>query len=119
MSAIIHNRKRGTNLSKRYKGEILGTLQIQANNCTDTIKMHPINSGDWFLIPTDLTEQQKRHQYHATSLIAFDGRQVWEVYYFRFGDGSGWVVQRKGLYLRMPEKDFERFFGKYEILERQ
>ena len=106
-------------MSKRYKGEILGTLQIQANNYTDTIEIRPICGGDWFLIPTDLTEQQNRYQHYATSQIGFDGRQVWRVYYFRFGDGSGWVVRRKGLILRMPEKDFEHFFGKYEILERK
>lgn len=104
---------------KKYKGEILGTLQIQGNCCTEPMKVHPVNSGTWYLIPADLTDEQKKHQYNATSLIPFDGRQIWEVYYFRFGDGSGWVAERNGLYLRMPEKDFERFFGKYEILERK
>lgn len=106
-------------MGKRYNGEILGTLQLKANDCTDYIKIHPVRSGYWFLIPTDLTEQQKLHQSHATSLIPFDGRQIWNAYYFRFDNGSGWCVDRKGLYLRMPEKDFERFFGKYDIKERK
>lgn len=79
-------------MSKRYDGEILGTLQLKGNNCTEPIRVHPVCGGHWFLIPTDLTEQQKRHQHNATSLIPFDGRQIWEVYYFRFGDGSGWVA---------------------------
>ena len=108
-----------TNMSKKYKGEILGTLQIQGNSCTEPMKIHPINSGTWYLIPDNLTDSQKSHQYDYTSLIHFDGRQNWEVYYFCMGNEGGWVVQGKGLYLRMPEKDFERFFGKYEILERQ
>lgn len=104
---------------KKDRDAIRGRLQLKGNCCTDPIKIHPFRSGTWFLIPTELTERQKTHQYDYTSLIPFDGRQVWEVYYFNFGDDGGWVVQRKGLYLRMPEKDFERFFGKYEIIEEQ
>ena len=105
-------------MSKRYKGEILGTLQIQANCCTDSIRIHPISSGTWSLYPTEYDEQNGRI-YNFASLIPFDGRQLWDVYYFKFADCRGWVVERNGLYLRMPEKDFERFFGKYEILERK
>ncbi len=103
-------------MSKVYKGEILGELRLNNNNCTDRIRVHPVASGTWYLIPTDLTDEQKKHQYNVTSLIPFDGRQIWEVYYFRFGDGSGWVAERNGLYLRMPEKDFGKFFGKYRIV---
>ena len=98
--------------------EIRGKLQLKENFCTDPIKIHPIRSGHWFLIPDNLTDCQKSHQYDYTSLIPFDGRQNWEVYYFCMGNEGGWVVQGKGLYLRMPEKDFERFFGKYEIIGR-
>lgn len=103
-------------MSKVYRGEILGELRLDNNNCTDRIKVHPIMSGDWFLIPPKLTSGQKQHQYDFTTLIAFDGRQIWEVYYYDCRDGGMWVAERKGMYLRMPAKDFERFFGKYKIL---
>lgn len=103
-------------MSKVYKGEILGELRLGNNDCTDRIKVHPVMSGDWFLIPPDLTNGQKQHQYEFTTLIAFDGRQVWEVYYYACRDGGMWVAERKGMYLRMPAKDFERFFGRYRIL---
>ena len=102
-------------MKKRYKGEILGTLRIQANWCTESIKIHPIGSGSWCLCPEDINDEQERIRF--TSLIKFDGRQTWEVYYFGFADGCGWVVQRNGLYLRMPVRDFEYFFGKYEVIK--
>ena len=97
--------------------EIRGKLLLKENFCTDPIKIHPIQSGTWFLIPPDLNESQKMHQYDYTTLIHFDGRQIWEVYYFNFGDDGGWVVQKNGLYLRMPEKDFEKYFGRYEFVK--
>lgn len=99
-------------MGKRYNGEILGKLHVGANCCTETVKIHPICQDTWHLVPPDVEERKYRY----TTLISFDRRQTWEVYYFKFADCSGWVAERNGLYLRMPEKDFERFFGKYEIV---
>ena len=79
------------------------------------MKIHPVKSGTWYLIPADLTSEEQNYQYYATSLVTFDTRQLWNVYYFRFAHGSGWIAERNGLYLRMPERHFEKYFGKYEI----
>ena len=103
-------------MRKIYKGEILGELKLNNSDCTDKIKVHPVMSGVWYLVPPELTNGQKQHQYDFTTLISFDGRQVWEVYYYDCRDGGMWVAERNGMYLRMPAKDFERFFGKYKIL---
>ena len=89
---------------------ICGTLMLRGNCCTDQVKIKPVYSGTWYLVPEEDTGKG-RH----VSLIRFDGRQVWEAYFYRFVDEEGWVLQRNGMYLRMPVKDFEGFFGKYEI----
>lgn len=101
-------------MSKRYNGEILGELQIGSNCCTEPIKIHPLGSDTWHLVPDDIDSHKEKTDY--VSLISFRKSQIWEVYYYRFADCQGWCVERQGLYLRMPEKDFERFFGKYKIL---
>ena len=72
-------------MSKAFE-EIRGTLYINSNNGTDSIKIHPIKAGNWVLVPTDLTEEQKRHQHHYVSHIEFDKWQVWEVCYYIFGN---------------------------------
>ncbi len=95
---------------------ILGKLKIGANSCTEPIKIHPLGSDTWCLVPEDADSHREKIDY--ASLISFRKRQVWEVYYYRFADCQGWCVERPGLYLRMPEKDFEKFFGKYEIIEK-
>ena len=93
--------------------KVRGTLKLGDNFCTNAIKIRPIKQGTWNLFPL--------HTYgvvdinHA-AVVYFDIRQQWTVYYYRFADTQGWCVERKGLLLRMPEKDFEAFFGKYEIL---
>ena len=102
-------------MGKRYQGELLGTLRLQSNACTEPISVHPIQSGIWNLVPADEGKENYRHSF--ISLIVFDKRQVWSVYFWNFGERKGWDVERKGLCLRMPEKDFEKFFGKYEIIK--
>jgi len=101
-------------MSKIYKGEILGELKLNNSDCTDSMKVHPVRSGNWFLVPQELTAKQKQHDF--ITLIGFDKRQVWEVYYCDYCDGGMWVAERHDMYLRMPAKDFEKFFGKYKIL---
>ena len=100
-------------MSKKKKAEeYIMELQIGSNGCTEPIKIHPAKTGS-----TDLTDEERLHWYDYVSLIFFTKRQIWEVYYFRSasGIGSGWVARRSGMYLRMTEKDFEEFFGKYKI----
>lgn len=91
------------------KNKVCGNLSLQSNSCTEQVKIHPVTSGTWYLYPANMDRPQ------FTSMIIFDRRQIWKAYYFRFADSSGWVVERNGLYLRMPEKEFERFFGKFKI----
>lgn len=93
---------------------IRGTLALQGNCCTEPMRVKPLHSGTWYLVPETDTGKG-RH----VSLIRFDGRQTWEAYCYRFADEEGWVVEKPGLYLRMPVKDFEEFFGRWEITERR
>ena len=90
-------------------------LKLKSNGCTEHIRIHPIKSGSWFLVPINMTEKEKNSQYLCTSIIIFDIRQIWDVYYSKFEDGAVWVVERRGLYLRMRDKDFIYFFGEYKI----
>lgn len=104
-------------MGKKYNGEVLGTLRYNEGTCTETIKIHPVECGTWHLIPETIYEDQGKNVYNYVSLISFDTRQTWEVYgYMEYGT-KRWVVQKNGLYLRMPDKDFESFFGKYELIE--
>lgn len=100
---------------KRDYNKILGTLTLNPNtSCSEHITIHPIRSDDWYLIPHNLSEEEaKQHK----SILHFDTRHKWDAYYYKFADCEGWVVERKELYLRMRKKDFERFFGKYEVKE--
>ena len=91
------------------KSEILGELKLNNTGCTNSIKMHPIHSGTWCLCPIGMAERN----HHYASLISFDKRQMWDVYYSGVENFGVWIVERNGLYLRMPEKDFERFFWCY------
>ena len=103
-------------MSKKKKAEeYIMELQIGSNGCTEPIKVHPVKAGAWNVTSTDLTDEERLHWYDYVSLIFFDKRQIWEVYYFRSASGRGWVARRSGMYLRMTEKDFEKFFGKYKI----
>ena len=105
-------------MSKKKKAEeYIMELQIGSNGCTEPIKVHPIKAGAWNVILTDLTDEEQLHRYDYVSFIFFNKLQIWEIYYFRFinGSGGGWVARRSGMYLRMTEKDFEKFFGKYKI----
>lgn len=95
------------------KNRVCGSLSLQSNSCTEQVKIHPVTSGTWYLYPADMDRPQKKTRF--TSVVIFDRRQIWKAYYFHFADSSGWVVERNGLYLRMPEKVFERFFGRFEI----
>lgn len=76
-----------------------------------TVKIHPIRSEVWKLSPSDEKSRTGGH----ISLILFDKRQVWKAYYYHFMDLDGWQVERGCMILRMPVKDFEMIFGKYEI----
>ena len=44
------------------------------------------------------------------SLVCFNKKQVWEVYSFFYGEKM-WNCERKGLVIRLHEKDFKRIFG--------
>ena len=92
---------------------VRGTLEVGKNWCTQSIKIHPIHSGTWALVPLDIA---KEYSYGMTSLILFNKKQIWEVYYFMFADEQGWVLERSGMYLRMKDEDFEKFFGKFNIV---
>lgn len=82
----------------------------------DTIKIHPIKSGPYTLYPVSLDEAEEQHRYLYTSQIMFDKRQVWEAYLYSDKKGEVWILERKGIQLRMTQKGFKKFFGdEYEV----
>ena len=85
------------------------TLQIRDNCCTDQIKIHPICGKVYYIGGKDSSEGVH---------IYFDKRQVWSAYYYRFADAQGWVLSRGIMQVTLPNKEFERIFGEYEILGR-
>lgn len=107
-------------MSKKYTGEILGTLQIKSNYCTDSIFIKPIRPGGLIMYSYCDTNEDK-----LGSLIDFNGNQIWKAYYFKFPPNTchgpkehkGWNLEWKNITLRLCEKEFERNFGKYEILD--
>jgi hypothetical protein len=93
-----------------------GRLHIKSNFCTDVIRIHPIRSGTWALFPAELDDTEWQIKYLYSSFVVFDKRQVWDVYCCQEANGRIWDVKRNDVVLRMPENAFEKFFGKYEIV---
>ena len=109
-------------MNKKYKDELIDTLQLKSNHCTESIFIHPVRSGTLILYSKEDENEDK-----LGSLINLHRNQMWEAYYFKFAPNTccgpkeykGWDLtnDKKGICLRLCEKEFERYFGKYEILE--
>ena len=94
-------------------------LKVGNNGCTDRMRVKPIKSGTLILWSDELNKEHtifKGFGRSWASLVKFDTRQVWTVYHYDVGD-IGWVCERPGLYLRLSEKDFAKYFGNYELEE--
>ncbi len=108
-------------MAKKYNGEILGTLPIKSNYCTDRIFIKPVRPGGGLTLYSKYDTNEEK----LGSLIDFHGNQIWEAYYFKFPPNTcvgpkeykGWELKWKNINLKLCEKEFERYFGKYEILD--
>ena len=88
------------------------THKIQGNGCTEQFTLRPIRKETlifWRDEGNDKHEIEKGKDDRG-SLVNFNTRQEWAVYYFSYGDQ--WNCEWKNLTLRLHRKDFERIFGK-------
>lgn len=90
--------------------EVRGKLKLNPNGCTERMRVQPIRGGVWYVVPEGGDQS-------FVSVVSFDPRQVWEVCFFNTCQGTGWAVEKNNLYLRMSEEDFERFFGRYKLVD--
>lgn len=100
----------------KKKTKAITILRCKENGCTDVIKIHPVNSGTYTLYPASLDEAKEQRRYLYTSQIMFDKRQIWEAYLYSDKNGEAWILERKGMLIRMTQKNFREFFGdEYEV----
>ena len=81
------------------------TLHMKDNACSEHVTVHPVIRAPFLLYSGELA-----------SIVAFDKRQLWTVFFAADVRTPCWVVSRGSLYLRMSVKDFEYYFGKYEVI---
>ena len=88
------------------------THKIQGNGCTEQFKLRPIRNEILILWLDECNDKHtiEKGKDDYGSLIHFNTRQEWDVYYFSYG--NQWNCQWKNLTLRLHKKDFERIFGK-------
>ena len=89
---------------------------FQANGCTCQFQLRPIRNETlifWRDEYNDKHEIAKGSDDYG-SLIHFDVRQVWNVYFFTHGKNM-WNCEWKNLTLRLHRKDFERIFGEVMV----
>lgn len=86
-------------------------LVVRGNSCTDKIRIRPVRSD------CIAFQKYKENDNHA-SLVCISKRQWWTCYHYNVGE-IGWVCERDAIYLRLSEDDFERIFGRIEVIDRR
>ena len=99
---------------RKHDNGVLGRLELMSASCTEEISIHPIADQSLFMIP----DYDKSRQSGLTSIIQFTKKQYWNVYCYRDAKYICWEVERKNILIRMTPQEFERFFGKYEVFDR-
>ncbi len=92
------------------------THKIQRGGCTEKFNLRPIRNYELVFWRDEGNEKREINKVvdDAGSVIFFNTRQVWNVYFFTHGRNM-WNCEWKNLVLRLHEKDFARIFGEVNV----
>lgn len=90
--------------------------KVQTNGCTEQFQLRHIRNEALIFWRDEDNDKHviKKGSDDRGSLIYFDVRQVWKVYFVTQGENI-WNCEWKNQTLRLHRKDFERIFGKVEV----
>lgn len=104
-------------MNKKYDDPFVERLLLEPSDCTRKLKLHPKRCWTYSFIMSNGFDRIPEYTFrNLQSMIHFDTRQEWECYRFDFNEvDHGWVCDRKNIYLRLADKEFEEIFGEFDV----
>ena len=104
-------------MSKEYEDPFVERLLLEPTDCTRKLKLRPVRCKTISFVICEGLDRIPEYTFrNLQSLIHFDTRQEWECYRFDFNEiDRGWVCDRKNIFLRLADKEFEEIFGDFDV----
>ena len=104
-------------MKTEYDDPFVERLLLEPSDCTRKLKLYPKRCKIISFIVSDGFDRIPEYTFrNLQSMIRFDTRQEWECYRFDFNEiDHGWVCDRKNIYLRLADEEFEKIFGVFDV----